>query len=1111
MTIKSLETLPTELLIHIAGYVATPLFDLKHVDQSWTDTWWNASPEQLAALKAFDLLNSLALVCRTTYSVLNPCLYRFAARWKDLGLPESPVPVGELVYHGELGLKVIDKLIGAGLVGNFKSGPRKFTEETDRERETFNYQTRHLPSRGSAELWAGRYRSVSVRPFHQRIRRWTNKKGLPQSPPKAILPEDHLYFNPNGSLKPPWQSHQLRLLELWDNFHLQNYNNTVHDYSDVANSRCLNWEHPGFNRMFRTPLHVAASEGNLEAMKRFLDVGFNPNALANGHCSCLPLPAGEFMHCLSPSTMNDEPDSRRVKPPCWTPLHTAICHGEFEAAKMLIAYGACIRDVTEDTNYSGYLEESQDSLGISALHMAAGFGDVRLLDHLDAAGFCNSSDQLGLEDEDGLTPFFWAVLNGHLETTAAWLLDHGVDIDEPTSNLSALEYTLSENFFYEACRLIEMGACISETAEDSVIFRSSLDLACSRNVNEGGFAENTRGGRSTDNAWYRSRVDDPFEEARIDTVKLMLAKGRKLETDDGQYTTPLSSALSNGLPRTAAYLLDAGAAVSGEDALEALTEMCCVNFSDGSGLATFLAVVDHYKKDDPSFVVSALFWLLDRDNLVFTTREIFREAIRWMVAKGASPSQMNETELHKAYLLAAPLDIESADILTRSQLHPSPHEFEELIEPTSSRWDENLMIGFLDLNRHPWQDIAPSTLYKCFSCLINGYVAGDRLATDQAILRFLDYARDWIPSISPEKLRRLLRCAFGRGNGSTIVDNPRSLGFYTAVRHRLVQVLCEAGAGTFTGSGPEEPTYDHYDINCQTCFLSSIFWFQRFPGGRDTKNWTYDEVAPAICTLAQNGFDFAQSCDRASCRTMGHSRPVITKAIAESNYKMLHAILSASPGLLQTEHCANLKLLHTATWVFYCLFHHAAEMEEDDDAAVKLANAALRNIALLRQHGADQRERDNGAMTPLQHILKRAMFKPQRFFGHPFGGQIAAKYLLPRAVRLLWHPSLAEAILPTGEQLEVKERWRGMTVAEYLKVLLSGAVDEQDLLVGMISTEDQNMAAESRRIIAASLRKICRVWEDEADGGRLRIEMLPMEWAGVADRGGDNNGGVEAT
>lgn len=162
------------------------------------------------------------------------------------------------------------------------------------------------------------------------------------------------------------------------------------------------------------------------------------------------------------------------------------------------------------------------------------------------------------------------MINGRLDTTAAWLLEHGVDTDEPTSNGTALEYALREELFHEACRLIEMGASVSETAENSLTSRSSLHLAGNRPHRGARRAENIRYGRSPEIINYSSRVGGPFEEARINTVKLLLANGCKLKTENSHGRTPLESALHGGLPRTTVHLLDAGALSSGEDVWETL-------------------------------------------------------------------------------------------------------------------------------------------------------------------------------------------------------------------------------------------------------------------------------------------------------------------------------------------------------------------------------------------------------------------------------------------------------------------------------------------------------------------------------------------------------------
>lgn len=111
MAITSLDTLPVELLMHIAGYVAAPLFELRSNRHKIMASYMVARRFLRSRTPSTPLTYSL--VCRTTHNTLNPCLCQSVARWKDLSMPESHVPIGELVYHGELGLKVIDKLIDA--------------------------------------------------------------------------------------------------------------------------------------------------------------------------------------------------------------------------------------------------------------------------------------------------------------------------------------------------------------------------------------------------------------------------------------------------------------------------------------------------------------------------------------------------------------------------------------------------------------------------------------------------------------------------------------------------------------------------------------------------------------------------------------------------------------------------------------------------------------------------------------------------------------------------------------------------------------------------------------------------------------------------------------
>ncbi|KAL5876660.1 hypothetical protein ACKVWC_005826 [Pyricularia oryzae] len=171
MAPRSLDSLPAELLLQIAGYLTAPLHELErifdHFHGSGPLGWERAAAtdEEIAAFRCYARLNSLVRVCRKTYDVLNPNLYRLALQWMDFLLSAPCVSIGDFVSMGELGIRILDKFINAGLVGDLRRNVSSYHDRsTLPDMETFEIEARFFPSYVSVKAFPGRHRSVPVRP-----------------------------------------------------------------------------------------------------------------------------------------------------------------------------------------------------------------------------------------------------------------------------------------------------------------------------------------------------------------------------------------------------------------------------------------------------------------------------------------------------------------------------------------------------------------------------------------------------------------------------------------------------------------------------------------------------------------------------------------------------------------------------------------------------------------------------------------------------------------------------------------------------------------------------------------------------------------------------------
>jgi ankyrin repeat protein len=152
-------------------------------------------------------------------------------------------------------------------------------------------------------------------------------------------------------------------------------------------------------RVRATPLHVAALSGHVIIISELVAAGARLDAACQGLCACSPI---------------GPPDSNYYYME-WTPLHLAICHRQVAAAKLLLKLGASVY-VCQDYR-------------ITALHTAAATGQIELLEYITANGY-----QTNIEARDrrsaASSPLHYALINGHWDTAALWLISREADVDD---------------------------------------------------------------------------------------------------------------------------------------------------------------------------------------------------------------------------------------------------------------------------------------------------------------------------------------------------------------------------------------------------------------------------------------------------------------------------------------------------------------------------------------------------------------------------------------------------------------------------------------------------------------------------------------------------------
>ncbi|KAI1739436.1 ankyrin [Xylaria scruposa] len=243
----------------------------------------------------------------------------------------------------------------------------------------------------------------------------------------------------------------------------------------------------GVNRAYWTPLHLAAASGQDKAVCFLIDRGASIDA-----------PSKKF--CLCPQVIAHV-RSRYRGLPLWSPLHTAICRGHLQTARLLLNRGASI--VVEVDEAGGLEYESngistdtsaatsdpdlrpQNQGRCTALHVACFHRAFEFVKALIEDGH---QSELEVKDRLGQTPFAYAFCAGDFGLIMPYLLSKGCDINATLGSERGLEdseqettvprkgslliMTCEARKYESAIELVNLGAnvnCLDQATQDSAL------------------------------------------------------------------------------------------------------------------------------------------------------------------------------------------------------------------------------------------------------------------------------------------------------------------------------------------------------------------------------------------------------------------------------------------------------------------------------------------------------------------------------------------------------------------------------------------------------------------------------------------------------------------
>jgi ankyrin len=312
-------------------------------------------------------------------------------------------------------------------------------------------------------------------------------------------------------------------------------------------------------------LHEAARNGHPQIARLLLERGADPN-----------LDYG-FSNVLGP----------------YTPLSAAVTAGDYDIARMLCEDGAD-PDVSAGKNHDSlfhyavaYLDprfvrllleqkadvDARDTWGLTPLHVAADGGDV-----IKAKLLLDFKADVNAQTRDGATPLFFAMALGHADFCKV-LLDHGARLDiysacglgkrDEAAALLKADSTLANR---KDRRLRRTPLFWAARSGDPALSKLLLDHGADVNVR----ASHVMGSSNVvtgPSVWSESpsagRGETPLHVAaaygRLETARLLLARGADVSARDEIGRTPLHRAAAHHHPALVGLLLKAGANVDGKD------------------------------------------------------------------------------------------------------------------------------------------------------------------------------------------------------------------------------------------------------------------------------------------------------------------------------------------------------------------------------------------------------------------------------------------------------------------------------------------------------------------------------------------------------------------